>query len=103
MTNKILNIDQIRIVKTLFFVIMITILLYFYMVLSVVFNTSQRTEYIESISVLKSEIGQLEGKLMDIKMALTIDIAEKYNLVKSDKELSTIYIGQDILLSINEQ
>jgi hypothetical protein len=98
-----LNINQSKIIRTLCLLIVVTMFTYIYLVNAVAFNVASRQNMVESISVLQSEISQLEMNVNEGKQLVTREMAFEMGLVKvAESERVFVLRDQTTRLTLNE-
>jgi hypothetical protein len=98
-----INISQVRLIQVLFVLTIFTIFSYIYMVNAITFDIAQKGKITNQISVINSEISDLELALIDKKKELSRDLAYEIGLTQ-EIENDTIYVvrGKNTRFTFNE-
>lgn len=99
-----MDINRVIIIKALFLVIIFSIFSYVYMINVITFDINQHQKTINDISIIKTEIGDLELKIVDKKRELSRQMAIDIGLTQ-EIENNTIFVlrGENTRLTFNKQ
>jgi len=90
-------------VKTLFALIVLTIFIYAYMVNMIAFNAAARGKAVESISILESQMSNLESELIIEGRKNNMELAANLGLVKPiANEVIVVVRDNSARLTFNE-
>ena len=98
-----INISQTRLIQILFLAIVFTIFSYIYMINMITFDIAQKGKIANEISVVNSEISDLELNLIQQKKSLTQEVAYEMGLTQEIQN-ETIYVvrGNNTRFTLNE-
>ena len=97
-------IDQVKIVKILLLSIILMIFTYVYLINSIVFNVASHQKMASQISIIQSEVSDLELSFIEKNKDIKKEMAVNYGLT-NNIEKDTIFVlrGEGTRLTFNEQ
>lgn len=98
-----INIDRVKAIRILLGLIVLSVFGYVYLVNAITFNIAQKGKIVNQISVINSEIGELELAIIDQKKDISKEMAYEFGLTQ-EIENKTIFVlrGENTRLTFNE-
>lgn len=98
-----INIDKVKMIRMLALLIVVSVFGYVYLVNVITFNIAQKSQIADQISVLNSEIGELELAIIDKKRDINRELAQEMGLTQ-EIENKAIFVlrGENTRLTFNE-
>jgi|GEM_PF-1744654 hypothetical protein len=98
-----IKLNQVKLVQVTFLAIIFCIFSYVYMVNSIAFAIAQKSNVIDKIAVMNSEIGDLEFEIIQTKESINQELAVEYGLTQQIQN-ETIFVlrGENTRLTFND-
>lgn len=98
-----INIERVRLIQIFFVAIVVSIFSYVYMVNMIAFDIAQKGKITNQISVVNSEIGDLELAFIEKKKELNESVAYEIGLTqKIENEAIYVVRGKNTRLTFND-
>lgn len=98
-----IKINQVRLIQITFLSIIFCIFSYVYMVNAIAFDIAQKSQIIDKIAVMNSEVGELELEIIEVKESINRELAMEYELTQQIQN-ETIFVlrGDNTRLTFND-
>jgi hypothetical protein len=103
MKTKTLQINKEKCVQALFVLTIVAIFTYIYLVNAVAFNVASRVQTVKQTAVLRSEINQLEGKMISLNQEFDRELAQQFGLTENVTNKTLVVVrNQNSRLTLND-